>query len=132
MNIIVKKLIDLLIQLAKADNHYAKEEMMLVKKIAIKYNISKEELAHITENPNPIGSLGALSPERKFEYLYTMIQLMKVDGRILKSEILFCQDAAIKLGFRIEVVEALTPLIDEEFEDDSRLESLKETAFHYL
>ena len=62
MNIIVKKLIDLLIQLAKADNHYAKEEMMLVNKIAGKYNISKEELAHITENPNPIGSLGALSP----------------------------------------------------------------------
>lgn len=52
--------------------------------------------------------MSGLSETQKFEILYLMIQLMKVDGQVFKSEIEFCEKAAEKLGYRKEVIRELS------------------------
>ena len=49
-----------------------------------------------------------LSDDERFEYLYMVIQLMKVDGQVFKSEIVFCEEIAEKLGFKKKVVSELS------------------------
>ncbi|MEL7005855.1 MAG: TerB family tellurite resistance protein, partial [Bacteroidota bacterium] len=44
---------------------------------------------------------------QKFDYLYSSIDIMLVDKKIFDSEILFCKDIAIRLGFKKDVVEFL-------------------------
>jgi phage I-like protein len=61
--------------------------------------------------PQPIGNLDALTEDQKFENLYHLIQLMKSDGQVFKSEINFCEQVAEKLGYKKGVVAELSSRI---------------------
>ena len=50
------------------------------------------------KTPKPIGNLDTLTEDQKFESLYYLIQLMKSDGQVFKSEISFCEKNAEKLA----------------------------------
>jgi hypothetical protein len=56
------------------------------------------------QSPKPIGSIISLTADEKFEHLYYLIQLMKMDGQVFRSEIVFCEQIAEKLGFKKGVV----------------------------
>jgi hypothetical protein len=49
--------------------------------------------------------LGALSPDQKFEYLMSSIELVFADHNVFESEIIFCKNIAIKLGFKKGVID---------------------------
>ena len=49
----------------------------------------EEEIKELLNQPEPIPDLQHLSEDERFEYLYMVIQLMKVDGQVFKSEIVF-------------------------------------------
>ena len=49
---------------------------------------------------------------QKLEYLINVLFLTKADGKVLPEEILFCQDIAIKLGFKKAVVDTLLTIIN--------------------
>lgn len=105
MDIVTRKQINILIQLAEADKHFASEERDLILKIAKARNFPQEEVRQLIRNPEPIGSLGALSENQRFDYLLTCISLVIADKKIFDSELLFCKDIAIKLGFKKDVVD---------------------------
>ena len=105
MDIVTKKQINVLIQLAEADKHFAKIEREMIFKIARERNFPEESVNELIRNPEPIDSLGALSNEQKFEYLISSIELVFVDQNVFESEIIFCKNIAIKLGFRKNVVD---------------------------
>ena len=113
MDIVTKKQLDILIQLAKNDQDYAPEERAFIKNVANKYGVTPQQLKEIENNPESIGSLGALSVDQKLEYLVNILYLTKADGKILTNEVLFCQDVAIKLGFKIAVVDTLLTIIND-------------------
>jgi len=56
------------------------------------------------QNPKPIGNLNTLTNDEKFEHLYYLIQLMKMDGQVFRSEIVFCENIAEKLCYKKGVV----------------------------
>lgn len=105
MDIVTKKLINILIQLAEADKHFAKAERDMIFKIAKEKNFPEESVRVLIKNPEPIDTLGALSQEQKFEYLYSTIELVFADHNIFDSEVLFCKNVAIKLGFKKGIVD---------------------------
>ncbi|WP_276374419.1 TerB family tellurite resistance protein [Chryseolinea sp. H1M3-3] len=105
MDIVTKKQLNILIQLAEADKHFAKIERDLIFKIARERNFSDEEVNELIRNPQPIDSLGALSLEQKFDYLMSAIDLVFVDQNVFESEIIFCKNIAIKLGFKKGVID---------------------------
>jgi hypothetical protein len=108
MDIVTKKQLNILIQLAEADKHFAKVEREMVFRIAKERNFPEEVVNDIIRNPEPIGTLGALSNDQKFDYLIDCIVLMFVDQKVFESEIIFCKSIAIKLGFMKNVVDFLS------------------------
>jgi uncharacterized tellurite resistance protein B-like protein len=105
MDIVTKKQLNILIQLAEADKHFAKIERDLIFKIARERNFSDDEVNELIRNPQPIDSLGALSLEQKFDYLMSAIELVFVDQNVFESEIIFCKNIAIKLGFKKGIID---------------------------
>ena len=73
--------------------------------------LSKDEIETMMKTPKPIGDLSAFSEDQKFENLYHLIQLMKSDGQVFKSEIHFCEQIAEKLGYKKAVVGELSTRI---------------------
>lgn len=105
MDIVTKKQLNILIQLAEADKHFAKIERELIFKIARERQFPEEIVLELIRNPEPIDSLGALSLEQKFEYLMSSVELVFVDQNVFESEIIFSKNIAIKLGFKKGVID---------------------------
>jgi uncharacterized tellurite resistance protein B-like protein len=105
MDIVTKKQLNILIQLAEADKHFAKIERELIFKIARERKFPEEEVLELIRNPEPIDSLGALSLDQKFEYLMSSIELVYIDQNVFESEIIFTKNIAIKLGFKKGVID---------------------------
>jgi uncharacterized tellurite resistance protein B-like protein len=124
MDIVTKKQLNILIQLAEADKHFAKVEREMIFRIAKEHNFPEEAVSELIRNPEPIDTLGALSQERKLEYLLTCINLMFADQKVFESEVLFCKSIAIKLGFKKNVVDYLNEHINK-----STREEIKQKVF---
>ena len=107
MDIVTKKKLNILIQLAEADKHFAKAEREMILKIAQERKFPEEEVNQLIRNPEPIDTLGALSNDQKFSYLIDCIDLIFADQKVFESEIIFTKSIAIKLGFKKNVVEYL-------------------------
>jgi uncharacterized tellurite resistance protein B-like protein len=105
MDIVTRKQLNILIQLAEADKHFAKIEREMIFKIAKERNFSEEIVNSLIKNPEPIDSLGALSPDQKFDYLLSTIQLVFADHNVFESELIFCKSIAIKLGFKKGIID---------------------------
>ena len=99
--------------------------------LATEKNFPKETVDYLFQQQEPIGTLGALSQNQKFEYLYNAICLMKVDRKITQSELVFCEDIAIRMGFRKDVVRMLSDQVEIEKTDSTDFESLKSQVYAY-
>lgn len=108
MDIVTKKQLNILIQLAEADKHFAKVERDIVFRVAKSRDFPEEVVHELIRNPEPIESLGALSNAQKFGYLIDCIELMFADQKVFESEVLFCKNIAIKLGFKKNVIDYLS------------------------
>jgi hypothetical protein len=124
MDIVTKKKLNILIQLAEADKHFAKSEREMIFKIAKDREFPEAIVESLIRNPEPIDSLGALSMEQKFDYLQSCIDLIFVDQKIFESELIFGRGIAIKLGFKKNVVDYLV-----ENSNQKPLNELKNTVF---
>lgn len=107
MDIITEKKLNILIQLAEADKHFATAEREMIVRIAKERNFPEEAVNSLIRSPKPIDSLGALSQDQKFDYLISCIELIYADHKIFESELIFVKSIAIKLGFKKSVVEYL-------------------------
>jgi uncharacterized tellurite resistance protein B-like protein len=126
MDIVTKKKLNILIQLAEADKHFAKVEREMIVRIAQERNFSEEEVQALIRNPEPIGTLGALSNDQKFEYLTDCIELVFVDHKVFESELLFTKSIAIKLGFKKSVVDYLVENLAKSDREDVRIKVFQE------
>lgn len=100
--------LNVLINLAASDKNVAERESKLIHLIGKANGISVEEIDKMLQNPKPIGNIDTLTPEEKFEHLYYLIQLMKMDGLVFRSEIIFCEQIADRLGYKKGVVGELS------------------------
>lgn len=105
MDIVTKKQLNILIQLAEADKHFAKIEREMIFKIARERKFPENEVLELIRNPEPIDSLGALSMDQKFDYLMSSIELIFIDQNVFESEVIFSKNIAIKLGFNKSVID---------------------------
>lgn len=103
--------LNILINLAASDNSIAEKEAKTIKVIGKANGISDEEIDKMIKNPMPIGDLANFSEDQKFESIYYLIQLMKSDGQVFKSEISFCESIAERLGYKKGVVAELSSRI---------------------
>src|SRR6187402_2127816 len=107
----IKEQLNVLINLAASDNTVGEKEAKVIQLIGKANGISKDEIDAMMKSPKPIGDLSAFSEDQKFENLYLLIQLMKSDGQVFKSEIHYCEEIAERLGYKMAVVGELSSRI---------------------
>jgi uncharacterized tellurite resistance protein B-like protein len=105
MDIVTKKQLNILIQLAEADKHFAKAEREMIFKIASERKFPEQDVMDLIRNPEPIDTLGALSLDQKFDYLMSSVEMVFADHNVFESEIIFCRNIAIKLGFKKSIID---------------------------
>ena len=98
-----------LVQLALVDNTFSDEEMKFVVNVGHANNMNEDEInAIINEGLKrkdfDTHEFIGLSFDQRFEYLVSIIELMKIDGKIYLSEINYCKDIAEKLGFKRKII----------------------------
>ena len=126
MDIVTKKQLNILIQLAEADKHFAKIEREMIFKIAKDRSFPENEVNELIKSPEPIDSLGALSVDQKFDYLMSSIELVFIDQNVFESEIIFCKNIAIKLGFKKGVIDYFIEHFNEKTREEFRVIVFKE------
>jgi uncharacterized tellurite resistance protein B-like protein len=107
----IKEQLNVLINLAASDRTVGEKEAKVIHLIGKANGLSKDEIETMMKNPKPIGDLSVFSEDQKFENLYHLIQIMKSDGQVFKSEIHFCEQIAEKLGYKKAVVGELSTRI---------------------
>ncbi|MBN8650817.1 MAG: TerB family tellurite resistance protein [Cytophagales bacterium] len=107
----IKEQLNVLINLAASDRNVGEKEAKVIHLIGKANGLSKDEIETMMKTPKPIGDLSAFSEDQKFENLYHLIQIMKSDGQVFKSEIHFCEQIAEKLGYKKAVVGELSTRI---------------------
>ena len=100
--------IQALINLAITDMHFAEEERDLIYLVGRANGVEQPEINDMIANPQPMGSLESLTESERFEMLYNVVQLMKIDRKVYVVEIKYCEDIAMRLGYNKKVVKELS------------------------
>jgi uncharacterized membrane protein YebE (DUF533 family) len=106
-----KRELNVLINLAAIDGKIEEREVKLIHSIGKANGLSADEIDQFIRKPEPIAELSAMTNDEKFEHLYYMIQMMRMDGKVFKTEIAFCENIAEKLGYRKGVIMELAAYI---------------------
>lgn len=124
--------ISLLVQLARVDGVVVQDEIDLIKQIGHSHGMSSDEISACFENPHLVEDLDNLTNDEKYEYIYNIVRLMKIDGRLYKEEISFCARLASKLGYNEGVLLELMLKIYSDPDISADKENLKSTIQQYL
>jgi uncharacterized membrane protein YebE (DUF533 family) len=124
--------LNVLINLAASDNSIAERESKLIHMIGKANGIPTDEINRMLQNPQPISNVAALTPDQKFEHLYFLIQLMKMDGQVFRSEVIFCEQMADKLGFKKGVVGEISQHVYSDPSITADREMIKKKAEKFL
>ncbi|MEQ9423950.1 MAG: TerB family tellurite resistance protein [Cyclobacteriaceae bacterium] len=132
----IKNHLNTLLKLALVDEKFDDQERALIKMVGKANGVPEEEIngmiqdALLNKGDEPI-SFPTLSDDEKFEYLYNIVQLMKIDSKVYLSEISFCEDIAVKLGFKKNVIGRLSKQIYSDPAITSNRERLKNTVMKF-
>jgi hypothetical protein len=104
MDIVTRQQLNILIHLA---DRRSTPEQDLINRIASESDFPATELDQLKKSPEPIGSLGALSDNQKFEYLYSIVELMVIGRVEVQNEVLRCEQLALDLGFNKAAIQLI-------------------------
>ncbi len=128
----IRSHLNMLVQLARVDGVVVKEEIDLIKKIGKANGMTSEEISESFDDPSVIEEMDNLTDDLRYDYMYNVVQLMKVDGRIYKEEIKFCAKIASKLGYHEDVLREMMMKIYSDPYITTDKETLKSTIQQYL
>jgi uncharacterized tellurite resistance protein B-like protein len=128
----IQDTLNVLINLAASDLSIGDKEAKTIHMIGKANGMTKEEVTAMIEKPQPIGNLSGFTEDQKFENLYHLIQLMKSDGQVFRSEMHFCEEIAEKLGYKKQVVAELSSKIYSDPTITSDRKSLMARAHKFL
>lgn len=94
----------LLINLAQIDGNVADREKNYIINIGRANGLYPDEVAHLFDQRHELIIPQNLSPDERFQYLFSFVQLMKIDERMYKEEIMFCSKIATRLGYEQQVM----------------------------
>ena len=109
----IKTHLEVLLKLAMVDENFDDQERKMIGMIAKANGVDQEVmdeliLSALKDKTDSRVPLPVLSDDEKFEYLYNIVQLMKIDSKVYLSEINFCEDMAVRLGFNKKVIGRLS------------------------
>jgi uncharacterized tellurite resistance protein B-like protein len=128
-----QKLIRALLHMAQSDGNVSGSELALVYKIAMEKNLPMFEVEQLIRNPpEEQEELDDLNNDQRFEYIYNMILMMKMDAKLDDREAELCNSYAVSLGYRQEVIAELMEMINSDHELSDNKQLLKQEAQKFL
>lgn len=117
--------LSLLVKLAKSDGVLDERELGLIYQIGGAHGMSTEEIEKEINSPDSSIDFENISNEDRFEILYNLVHLMKVDGKVFDEEILYCMSMAKKLGYPMEAVLDLYGLVHANVKLNAEIQKVK-------
>ncbi|MEP1034079.1 TerB family tellurite resistance protein [Ekhidna sp.] len=133
----IKNHLKALVQLSIIDRDFGHPEKSYVYTIGKANRVPEKEIDELVEEVlnskenSDVNFQGLLSEER-FDYLYDVIQLMKIDGEVFLTEIKYCEEVAEKLGYDKKVVKKMSSRIYGDPSITGNREAIMKEANKYL
>jgi hypothetical protein len=93
-----------LITLARIDGEVAEKERSYIYTIGEANGISESMIKPLFNQDHEIIVPTQLTADEKFQYIFSLVQLMKIDERLYKNEIRYCAKITSKLGYNQEAL----------------------------
>ncbi len=122
----------LLISLAQIDGKVAERERTYITNIGRANNLSPAEIDQLLDQRHQLIIPKELSDDEKFEYIFSLVQLMKIDERMYKEEMLFCTKIAENLGYDSQVMFELLLHVKPGVMEKDEIINLKEVTQKHL
>ncbi|WP_436514473.1 TerB family tellurite resistance protein [Ekhidna sp. To15] len=133
----IKNHLKALIQLSIIDRDFGQPEKSYVYTIGKANRVPEKEIDELVEEvlnskENADVNFEGLLSEERFDYLYDVIQLMKIDGEVFLTEIKYCEDVAQRLGYDKKVVKKMSSRIYGDPSITGNREAIMKEANKYL
>lgn len=122
----------LLVNLARIDGEVAERERQYIINIGQANHLLIAEILPLFTNEHPILIPTNLSDEKKFDYIFRLVQLMKLDEKLYKDEIKYCAQVASRLGYREEVLVELLLKVKSAAMGKDEMDALKKLTSTFL
>jgi uncharacterized tellurite resistance protein B-like protein len=122
----------LLISLAKIDGQVADKEKNHLITIGRANGIYPDEIYPLFTQTHEVVVPGNLSDDQKFDLIFSLIQLMKLDERMYREEIKFCGQVAGRLGYNKQVMFELLSHVKSGAMQADEMDSLKKLTQAFL
>ncbi len=122
----------LLISLAQIDGKVAERERNFITTIGRANDILPDEIEPLFDQRHELVIPGDLTDDQKFDYLFSLVQLMKIDERMYKEEMLFCSKIAENLGYNNDVMFELLLHVKAGVMEKDEVMNLKEITQKHL
>ncbi|MBX2947486.1 MAG: hypothetical protein KF725_16780 [Cyclobacteriaceae bacterium] len=121
----------LLVNLARIDGDIADRERKYITTIGLANGVPMEDIVPLFDQDHENIGLMHLTNNEKFDYIVSLVQLMKIDERLYQEEIKYCSEVAARLGYDQTVMFDLMLHVREEMQRNE-LQALKKITEKYL
>ncbi|WP_424962749.1 TerB family tellurite resistance protein [Ekhidna sp.] len=122
-----------LVGIAQADGEFDSSEKEFIRHLAELEGLSMKDLKELLQNAGKTGSLiKDLNFDERVDILVYMVKLMKIDGKVLLSEIKFSEKVANALGFEEKAIGFLSGIIESNPNDTPNIGSINHRMRKYL
>ena len=118
--------------LAKVDGHLDAAELNYIIAIGQKNGMKPEEVKALLANSDAIKQQPPSNDLERFDQIYDLVEMMLADGIVDDSEMEFCTEMAMKLGFRDDIVGILVRKISIGVKDGLSREQIKNDSQPFL
>lgn len=122
----------LLISLAQIDGKVADRERNYIINIGRANGIYPDQVVPLFTQRHDVIVPQNLNNDQKFDYIFSLVQLMKIDERMYREEILFCSTIASNLGYDKEVMFELMLHVKSATMKDDEVLAIKELTQKFL
>ncbi|MEQ8360341.1 MAG: hypothetical protein RH860_12695 [Cytophagales bacterium] len=129
---LIDKHLSNLVYLAKIDDHFDQSEKDLVYKIGFKSGLNAKQIDQLIDRAEDIDIVVPDNEEDQFEYLFNVVQMMMIDGKLYQKELDYCVEVAIRLGFKKIIVTVLIRAIEDGLKLGLDVDSIKREAFDLI
>jgi hypothetical protein len=122
----------LLISLAQIDGTVAARERNYIINIGRANNLYPDQVVPLFDQRHNLIIPQDLGDDQKFDYLFSLVQLMKIDERMYREEIMFCSKIAATLGYDQQVMFELLVHVKAVAMTEDEIAELKKLVQKYL
>jgi hypothetical protein len=121
----------LLVNLARIDGDMAEREKLYITNIGKANGFPESSVATLFYHSHDVIIPDSLTSDQKFNYIFSLVQLMKIDERLYQEEIKFCSKIAQRLGYDQSVMVELMLKVKNP-SDEKEQKELQEIANKHL